>query len=151
MKRFHFSLETLHRKREQEEREKQLLLAKVADVYNKEEAAKNNCLDMIKENIEFSNTLDYSNADDINTMIMIDDSNFALRGVVASHDNNLEKIKPELLKRQKVLAEFSAKKRAVEVLRERQYKEYQKYVQKEEQKVLDEFVAFNSRSKKDIL
>lgn len=139
MKKFNFKLEALERKRKQEEREKQLLLLPVLRLYNNEEDSKNQCLRTIAENTKFSNNLDYENTDDINIMIQISDSNLALRQRIGIHDENLGKIKVELDKRQKVLAQASAKKRAVEILRERKYAEYKKYLRKEEQKELDEF------------
>ncbi len=139
MKKFYFKLDALERKRRQEEKQKQLLVLPVASLYNKEEESKNKCLRTIAENTKFSSNLDYENAEDINIMIQISDSNFALRGRIDVHDENLGKIKVELEKRQKVLAEASAQRRAVEILRERKYQEYKKYVMKEEQKDLDEF------------
>ncbi len=139
MKKFHFKLAALERKRKQEEKQKQLLVLPVASLYNREEDSKNQCQHTISENAKFSNTLNYENADDISIMIQVSDSNMALRGRMAMHDENLGKIKVELEKRQKVLAEASAQKRAVEILRERKYEEYKKYLRKEEQKELDEF------------
>ncbi len=139
MKKFHFKLEALERKRKQEERQKQLLLLPVSRLYNNEEDSKNQCLRTIEENAKFSNNLNYQNTDDINIMIQISDSNMALRQRIDIHNENLDKIKVELEKRQKVLAQASAQKRAVEILRERKYAEYKKYLRKEEQKELDEF------------
>ncbi len=139
MKKFHFKLDALERKRKQEERQKQILLLPVAKLYNEEEDYKKQCVHTIAQNTKFSSNLDYQNADDINIMMQISDSNLALRKRIAIHNENLGKIKVELDKRQKVLAEASAKRRAVEILRERKYQEYKKYVLKEEQKELDEF------------
>ena len=139
MKKFHFKLEALEKKRKQIEREKQSDLAKVSTLYNKEENYKSLCFETIKENISYSDNLDYTNEDDMNIIIQISESNFALHNRAEVHENNMNKIKPELIKRQKILAEASKQKRAVEILRERKYKEYKKYVLKEEQKILDDW------------
>lgn len=139
MKKFYFKLDALCKMRAKEEKQFQTYLAQVSKVYNEEEQYKNQCVDTIAENIRFSDNLNYENAEDVNIMMQISESNIALQSRIARHDDNLSKIKPELLRRQKLLAEASAKRRAVEILKEKKYKEYKKYLLKEEQKNLDEF------------
>lgn len=139
MKKFIFKLEALEKKRRHIERQKQADLAQVSALYNKEESYKTKCFDSIKENITYADALDYKNEDDINIIIQVSESNVALRNRIVSHEVNMDKIKPELLRKQKILAEASKQKRAVEILREHKYKEYKKYILKEEQKSLDEW------------
>ena len=91
MKKFHFKLEALEKKRKQIEREKQSDLAKVSTLYNKEENYKSLCFETIKENISYSDNLDYTNEDDMNIFIQISESNFALHNRAEVHENNMNR------------------------------------------------------------
>ncbi len=139
MKKFVFKFEALEKKRAQIEKKRQGELSKVSALYNKEQVYKSQCLQTIKENIKYADNLDISDEDNMSIIMQTMNANFALRNRIKMHEGNMDKIKPELLKRQKILVEASKQKKAVEKLREKKYKEYKAYLLKEEQKNLDDY------------
>lgn len=139
MKKFRFKLDALEKKRKHIEKEKQADLAKVSALYNREEALKELCLDSIKKNIRYIDSLDYKDENAMNILVQADMHSEALRMKANNHKKEMDKIRVELVRRQKILLDASKDRRAVEILREHKYKAYMKEFRKHQQSVLDNF------------